>query len=188
MVEVNSKELLSKRRVSINGWLCGTNLVEPEKSFEVSKYTVNIAFPSADEATYLEIQTAMRNAFNMKREELFVNGVEAKFEDAITPIRYDDEFEGLCFLRATRRSKPNPTDNDYKNINLASEPVWGAEGNISVLFRCCKINGIIRIFATLDNVQIISNKNHLEELLSFSPKEDFEKFSGNNEASHKEIG
>ena len=80
-------------------------------------------------------------------------------------------------MRATNTQKPTIVDTKKKPLNLTAEPVWGARGKISVLFKCAKIDNKIRIFGTLQNVQLISDKNYLEDSYYFTPDEDFDEIT-----------
>lgn len=173
-----AKAKLCSQRTVIEGCLVRNNLVEPDNSYGREKYGTVIAFPMADEETFNSVKRSMKAAFERKREKLTENGVEPNFEkDVILPFREDSDFEDFCFLRATNTQKPTIVDTKKKPLNLTAEPVWGARGKISVLFKCAKIDNKIRIFGTLQNVQLISDKNYLEASYSFSPDEDFEEIT-----------
>ena len=58
-------------------------------------------------------------------------------------------------------------------MHLTSEPVSGAKGRISVLFRASRIENTPRIYAVLQNTQVIKNENQLEDLNTFTVEDDF---------------
>lgn len=163
-----------EKRAVISGYICNSSLIEPTDSYGKPKYNATIAFSADDEKTCSQIEKAMKTALEVKLSQFRKQGIDPKWEETINPIKTDDEFDGFYFLRATATDKPNIVDNERKPMNLTSEPVFGARANVSVLFRATRVEGVSRIYAILQNVQLIENKNYLEDINTFTADDDFD--------------
>ena len=151
--------------------MCRNNVVKPAHVYDKEKYCTVIAFPM--QTTLSNIENAMRAAFEQNRKKLSENGNELAYEEVVKPIKEDYDIPNFYFLRATANKQPNIID-AKKPLQLTSEPVFGARAKVSVLFRATKLGGIPRIYADLQNIQIIKNKNYLEDINTFSAKDDFD--------------
>ena len=154
--------------------MCRNNVVKPAHVYDQEKYCTVIAFPMDDQQTISSIENAMRAAFEQNRKKLSENGNELAYEEVVKPIKEDYDIPNFYFLRATANKQPNIIDAHKKPLQLTSEPVFGARAKVSVLFRATKLGGIPRIYADLQNIQIIKNKNYLEDINTFSAKDDFD--------------
>ncbi|MBR2207762.1 MAG: DUF2815 family protein [Synergistaceae bacterium] len=179
--KAEAKALLQQQRATISGYLHRNRLLKTENLYEHEKYSTVIVFPMNDEKTVSNIENAMKATFEQNHGKLSENGVEISFADVIKPIREDYDIPNFYVLRAATTEKPNIVDAQREPINLTSEPVSGAKGRISVLFRASRIEGTPRIYAVLKNVQLIDNKNYLEDLNTFAVEDDFEEISEEEE-------
>ena len=127
-----------------------------------------------DQQTISNIDNAMRAAFEQNRKKLSENGKEPTYEEVVKPIKEDYDIPNFYFLRATATDHPDIIDGHKKPLQLTSEPVFGARANVSVLFRATKLGGVPRIYADLQNIQLIKNKNYLEDIITFTAKDDFD--------------
>ena len=152
-----AKAQLQKQRAIISGFLYRNSLLKKENLYEHEKYSTVIAFPMNDEKTVSNIENAMKAAFEQNRKKLSENSAEISFADVIKPIREDYDVPNFYFLRAATTEKPNIVDAQRKPLHLTSEPVSGAKGRISVLFRASRIENTPRIYAVLQNTQVIKN-------------------------------
>ena len=172
--KVRAKFQLQAQRTKIDGCMCQNNVVKPTRIYDKEKYCAVIAFPMDDQQTISSIDNAMRAAFEQNRKKLIENGKELAYEEVVKPIKEDYDIPNFYFLRATATKQPDIIDAQAKPLLLTSEPVFGARAKVSVLFRATKKGGIPRIYADLQNIQLIKNKNYLEDINTFTAKDDFD--------------
>ena len=157
--------------------MCRNNVVKPAHVYDQEKYCTVIAFPMDDQTTVSNIENAMRATFEQNRKKLSENGQEPAYEEVVKPIKEDYDIPNFYFLRATANKQPDIIDAHKNTMQLTSEPVFGARAKVSVLFKATKIGGIPRIYADLQNIQLIKNKNDLEDINTFTAKDDFDEIS-----------
>ena len=116
----------------------------------------------------------MRAAFDQNRKKLSEDGKELAYEEVVKPIKEDYDIPNFYFLRATSTKQPDIIDAQTKALQLTSEPVFGARAKVSVRFKATKKEGIPRIYAVLQNIQLIKNENYLEDINTFTAKDDFD--------------
>jgi len=172
--KVRSKFQLQEQRTKIDGCICRNNVIKPTRIYDQEKYCTVIAFPMDDQQTISSIENAMRAAFEQNRKKLIENAKELTYEEVVKPIKEDYDIPNFYFLRATSTKQPEIIDAQTKPLQLTSEPVFGARAKVSVLFRATKKGGIPRIYADLQNIQLIKNKNYLEDINTFTAKDDFD--------------
>ncbi len=175
--KAKSKSQLQAQRTKIDGCICRNNVVTPTHIYNQEKYCTMIAFPMDDQQTISNIDNAMRAAFEQNRKKFSENGKELAYEEVVKPIKEDYDIPNFYFLRATATDQPDIIDGHKKPLQLTSEPVFGARAKVSVLFRATKLGGIPRIYADLQNIQLIKNQNYLEDINNFTAKDDFDEIS-----------
>ena len=173
-IKSRAKVQLKARRTMIKGCIYRNSLLNPEHMYDQEKYSTVIAFPMDDQETLSIIENAMRATFEQNRKKLRKNGKEPVYEEVVKPLREDDDIPNFYFLRAATTEQPNIVDAQKKPLHLTSEPVSGARANVTVFFKAIKAEGTSRIYAVLQNVQLVKNKNYLEDINTFTADEDFD--------------
>lgn len=128
------------------------------------EYSVCLLIPKSDKATISKIQAAV--------EEAVEGGISSKWNgkrpaSLKLPLRDGDEerntpeYEGMYFLNAKSKQKPGIVDRDLVEILDPAEVYSGCYGRASINFYPYNANGNRGIGVGLNNIQKLSEGDHL---------------------------
>lgn len=145
------------------------HLTKPRNYYGKERYSTTFSFSCFDDDTYHKILEAMNAAYESEKWKFLEDGAETEitFDELSKPIRTDDTFKDMYFIRCTSAEKPGLVDRNLNKIEI--EPVSGCSGRVSISFHCNYADGKKLIYPVLENVQIINN--HAERM--YKVEDDF---------------
>lgn len=151
------------------------------------KYSVSLIIPKSDKRTVEAVKNAIQAAYEEGKDKLKGSGKSVPALEVIkTPLRDgdlerpdDEAYKNAYFLNAKSSSKPGVVDADRQPIIDTSELYSGVYGRASINFYAFNTNGNKGIAVGLNNLQKLSDGEHLGG--HASAEEDFAEFDDDGE-------
>ena len=131
------------------------------------KFSASLLIPKSDTATIKKIQAAVEAAKKEGKSTLagkngaIPNNIHLPLRDADEEGRADEAYEGMMFLNATSKRKPQIVDRHVEKIYDEEEVYSGCYCNVTVNFYAYSNNGNKGIAAGLNNIQKVRDGERL---------------------------
>ena len=131
------------------------------------KYSACLLIPKDDKATLKKIQAAVEAAKKEGKSKLankngiIPNNIHVPLRDADEEGRTDEAYEGMMFLNASSKRRPQIVDRHVERIEDEEEVYSGCYCNVTVNFYAYVNNGNKGIAAGLNNIQKVRDGEQL---------------------------
>lgn len=131
------------------------------------KYSASLLIPKTDKATINKIKRAVEAAKKDGKSKLagkngiIPNNIHLPLRDADEEGRTDEAYEGMMFLNATSKRRPQIVDRRVEKIVDEDEVYSGCYCNVTVNFYAYANNGNKGIAAGLNNIQKVKDGERL---------------------------
>ena len=138
-----------------------------EEDGSQGKYSASLLIPKEDTATIRKIQAAVEAAKKEGKSKLagkngiIPNNIHTPLRDADEEGRTDEAYEGMMFLNASSKRKPQIVDRHVEKILDEEEVYSGCYCNVTVNFYAYVANGNKGIAAGLNNIQKVKDGERL---------------------------
>ena len=138
-----------------------------EEDGSQGKYSASLLIPKEDTATIRKIQAAIEAAKKEGKSKLagkngiIPNNIHTPLRDADEEGRTDEAYEGMMFLNASSKRKPQIVDRHVEKILDEEEVYSGCYCNVTVNFYAYVANGNKGIAAGLNNIQKVRDGERL---------------------------
>lgn len=164
-------------------------------SFDVGtpeKYSMTLLIPKTDTKTIEKIKTAIKAAIEEGKSKLAKAGggipknLKQPLRDADEEGMEDPSYEGMMFINATSRTRPQIVDRKVQPITDPEEIYSGCYCNVSVNFYAFNVGPNRGIAAGLNNIQKVKDGERFAG--GPSAEDDFEALPDDDEADDDIFG